>query len=573
MTMSTKAKRFRIRRTGNGVGTTAGRARPAAAAQPSVQGDYYQDDGLGPGTQPRRMQAGGTGQAGPQGLAQRPQSQQQPPQKRTQRPGAQSAQAQAPGQPASSARDEIEAIKAENLTGRQLRMARRMAERHGIAAASDYDAVRLLRKQGIDPFKRQNMLELVVSDNQPGQQDRLPATIRQPKPPSTEVIDESTRAREIMQIQRDLVRRRRLRTALLFVRLFFFVFIPTLVAGYYYYNIATPMYATTSEFVIQQADSPMSGAAGGLLSGTSFATSQDSITVQSYLQSREAMARLIKDHDFKKHFQQAFIDPIQRLSPDATNEDAYRLYKRHVRIGYDPSEGIIKMEVIAASPEASVEFSRALISYAEEQVDQMTQRKREDQMRGAMESYQDAEKKMQEAQRRVLELQEKRGVLSADMEVSSRMQQISQFEVELKKKRLELAAMLDNPRPNATKVEIARKEIARLERLVQSMRNELTQGSNSSESLAAISGELVVAQADLQTRQLLVSQALQQLTAARIEANRQVRYLSLGVSPVAPDEPTYPRKFENTMLAFLIFGGIYLMASLTAAILREQVAS
>ena len=47
----------------------------------------------------------------------------------------------------------------------------------------------------------------------------------------------------------------------------------------------------------------------------------------------------------------------------------------------------------------------------------------------------------------------------------------------------------------------------------------------------------------------------------------------MGVSPIAPDEPTYPRAFENTLLAFLIFSGIYLMLSLTASILREQVAS
>ena len=70
---------------------------------------------------------------------------------------------------------------------------------------------------------------------------------------------------------------------------------------------------------------------------------------------------------------------------------------------------------------------------------------------------------------------------------------------------------------------------------------------------------------------MMMQQALQQLESARIEANRQVRYLSLGVSPVAPDEATYPKAFQNTLLAFLIFAGIYLMLSLTASILREQV--
>jgi capsular polysaccharide transport system permease protein len=70
-----------------------------------------------------------------------------------------------------------------------------------------------------------------------------------------------------------------------------------------------------------------------------------------------------------------------------------------------------------------------------------------------------------------------------------------------------------------------------------------------------------------------MQQALEQLEAARIEANRQVRYLSVGVNPTAPDEPTYPRAFENTAVSLLIFAGIYLMLSLTASILREQVSA
>ena len=49
-------------------------------------------------------------------------------------------------------------------------------------------------------------------------------------------------------------------------------------------------------------------------------------------------------------FYQDWIDPIQRLSPDASNEDAYRTYIKNVRIGYDPTESVIRMEVIVAEP-------------------------------------------------------------------------------------------------------------------------------------------------------------------------------------------------------------------------------
>ncbi len=473
---------------------------------------------------------------------------------------------------------ELAAIRAEGLTGRQLRMARRVAQGHGLKPESDLDAVRLLRKRGIDPFQRANLLELVETgrETRPAVQEKspLPAEKGKARLPSKDVYDDAARAKELIRIQRDLVRRRRRRLALLAVRLFFFIFLPTLIAGYYYYNVATPMYATQAEFVIQKADGPFGqSSGGGLLAGTSFATSQDAIAVQGYLQSRDAMLRLDREHGFKAAFQQPWIDPIQRLPAGASNEEAYRLYKRVVKIGFDPTEGVVKMEVIAPTPEAAVTFANALVSYAEEQVDQMTQRMREDQMRGARKAYEEAERKVREAQQRIIDLQEKRGVISGDLEVTTRMQQITTFELELKKKQLELEALRDNPRPNPTKVRVLERSIERLRKLIADMRNELTENGVDSASIARISSELAIARADLETRQALLSQALQQLETARLEANRQVRYLSLGVKPVKPDAAAYPRAFENTILAFLVFAGIYLVISLTISVLREQIAS
>ena len=464
---------------------------------------------------------------------------------------------------------ELEIIKKEGLTARQLRMARRVAQKHNLEPRNDLDAIRLLRQRGIDPFKRSTMLELVVPV---GGQKNLPTKVEGDKLPSTEVMAEEVRAREIRKIQEDIARRRRRKIAMLFARLAVFVFLPTFLVGAYFYSYATPLYATKSEFLIQKADGGGS-ALSGLFSGTGFANSQDSITVQSYLQSRDAMLRLDADIGFTEHFAQDFVDPLRRLEPDSTNEEAYRLYKKMVKIGFDPTEGLIKMEVIAADPQTSVAFSEALIKYAEEQVDNLTQRLREDQMKGSNESFREAERKMIAAQNRVLELQEKLGVLDPASESATLMSQIATFETQLQEKNLQLQQLLDNSRPNQARVDGVRGDIKRLEQLVAELRAQLTTGGTDSTSLARISAELQMAQIDLETRRALMQQALQQLETARIEANRQVRYLSLGVSPTAPDEPTYPRKFENTVVAFLIFSGLYLMASLTASILREQVSA
>ena len=487
------------------------------------------------------------------------------------------------GRPDPAAAD-LDQIRKEGLTGRQLRMARRLAQKYGLPATSDFDAVRLLRAQGIDPFQKGSVLELVTAEGeddaipsraltvQPGGDAvKLPQTVKPIKVPSTEVRAEQSHAADIQRIQRDIARRRRRKSALLGARLFFFVMLPTLLAGWYYYFAATPLYATKSEFVIQQA-SPTAGGAGlgGLLSGTQFATSQDSIAVQGYLQSRDAMLRLDQDLQFKSHFSDPAIDPIQRLNENPTIEAAYKAYKRNVKISYDPTEGIIKMEVIAADPDVSARFSEALIGYAEEQVDHLTQRLRDNQMDGAREAFEEAQQSMLAAQRKVVELQEKSKVLSSEVEVSLITAQIGQLETQLSQDRLSLAQMESNVRPNQARMEPLKRRIATLESEIAILRGRLTQGENGGESLAQVQSDLLVAQADVQTRQLLLAQSLQAMETARTEANRQVRYLSLSVSPVPPDEATYPRAFENTMVALMVFAGIYLMISMTAAILREQ---
>jgi capsular polysaccharide transport system permease protein len=492
-----------------------------------------------------------------------------------------------PGSP-EAAPTEIDAIRREGLTGRQLRMARRLAQQHGLPATSDFDAVRLLRARGIDPFQTNAVLELVAgggaaAGGQAGSRAltvtpggdgvRLPQTMKPAQLPSTETRAEQAHLAEVMKIQRDMARRRRRKSVLLFARLSVFVLLPTFLAALYFYTIATPMYAAKTQFVIQQAESPSAGGMGGLFSSTPMATAQDSIAVQGYLQSQVAMQRLEADNGFREHFSSDEIDVIQRIPPDASESAVYKLYKKIIRISYDPTEGVVKMEVTAADPQKAVEYSNALIGYAEEQVDQMTQRLREDQMQGARESYDEAEKKYQEANIRLVELQERFKILSSEAEIGLITSQIGQLETQLTQDQLSLAQMESNQNPNKARMDPLKRRIDTLQVQIGELRGKLTDQGQNGVSLAQVQSDLLVAQADAQTRQLLLAQSLQAMETARVEANRQTRYLSVAVAPVAPDEAAYPRAFENTLVVMLIFAGIYLMVSMTVAILREQVSA
>lgn len=524
------------------------------------------------------------------------------------------------------AETDIDAIRHEGLTGRQLRMARRIADKHGLAVTSDFDAVRQLRLKGIDPFRRSNILELVVPDGSaaggqaaaaadaapqggatgaavgpnPGQGPRraagggnaatgtallpnteklqLPQTVRRdPQLPSTETAPKANpaaaRAAEILLIQQDIAKRRRRKLVMLFARLGIFVGLPTLLVGWYFAVLATPMYATSSVIQIQQAESQAAAGLGGMFSGTSMATQQDSISVQTFLTSREAFRKLDEDQGFVAHFSADNIDPIRRLEADASNEDAFTLYKKMVRVSYDPTEGLIMMEVIAADPVVSQNFSEALNAYAEDRVDNLTQRVREDAMQGARASYEERETEREAALEELLEIQRGTDTIDPVGEISVKTQQIAELEAQRTQLQLELETRLSVRRPNEAQVEALRSQIEIIERFIADLRNQLTAEGVDGSSFAETNTRLRLAEENYSFQVAMVQQALQQMETARIEANRQVRYLETSVAPIAPDEATYPRVFENTALAFLIFAGIYLMISLTASILREQVSS
>ncbi|MFN4100791.1 MAG: capsule biosynthesis protein, partial [Pararhodobacter sp.] len=272
-------------------------------------------------------------------------------------------------------------------------MAMRVAQRNGIKATSGLEAVRLLRQQGIDPFETATLMDIVKEEGDRSralvttEQPQLPKAYRQPGTPAkadpAPSRAEAQRKVDISHIQKDIARRRRRRMALLATRLGVFVFLPTLIAAWYFFVVATPLYATNSEFVIQQADTQSAAGAsslGGMFGGAAMGSNQDSLTVQSFLQSRDAMRRLNAEEGFKGYFQQESIDPLRRLPADATDEAAYRLYEDMVQVSFDPTEGIIRMEVIAADPETSERFARALVRLAEEHVDQLSQLLRENLM-------------------------------------------------------------------------------------------------------------------------------------------------------------------------------------------------
>jgi len=168
-------------------------------------------------------------------------------------------------------------------------------------------------------------------------------------------------------------------------------------------------------------------------------------------------------------------------------------------------------------------------------------------------------------------LQQELAVIFSKTAIAAVKQQIMTLELEIDQIAKSLVIHLENARPNTPKVNTLKTSIRMNKDLIQAKQAELTQTTGGADLLASKNARMIVAEEDYQNREMMVQAAIQRIEAARVAANWQARHLATSVASVRPEDPSYPRKFENTLLSLLIFGGVQLIMSLTTSILHAQV--
>lgn len=379
------------------------------------------------------------------------------------------------------------------------------------------------------------------------------------------------RAERVEAIRRDLVRRRRRKGGTMLLKLWAVVGLPTLMVGYFLWFVASPMYESESSFFVESADGA-GAASGGLLSSfIGGGGSNDPVAVQTYVNSRDVLRLLNAEHDWSAHFQSSDLDFRNRLREDATFEEEYAHYRKMVTVSYDPTEGIIEMSVVASDSQTALRFNEAIIGYAENMVDALSDRIRRDAMKDADASVAEAEAKLKAAQLAEAEIRKRQEIFSIEAEVANSMSIVTGMETELETKTARLTNLRrvtaeDDPRVQrlSNQVETLRSQIDRRRASVAG------NTQHNKRSLADLNAELTRAQFDVQAAMAIFSSALQAREVARTNAQRQHRYLSRVSEPSLPDEANHPKKIQLLALAFLCFLGFYIVFSLTVSLIREQ---
>src|SRR6516162_3162971 len=158
--------------------------------------------------------------------------------------------------------------------------------------------------------------------------------------------------------------------------------LPTLIAGVYYFAIASDLYLSEAKFIVRSPKQVQSSSIGALIQSTGLARAvDDTAVVEDFIMSRDAVRRLERENGLRALLSRPEGDLVTRFPGILMRSDFEALFRRYdnfVSIETDHTSGVTALRVKAYRPEDALTIAGALLDYSEQLVNELNERARKD---------------------------------------------------------------------------------------------------------------------------------------------------------------------------------------------------
>lgn len=340
------------------------------------------------------------------------------------------------------------------------------------------------------------------------------------------------------------------------------VVLPVLVSGFYLLALATDRYAVEMKFAVRSPTTlPTTDLIGMVTGGASGSARSDSYMVVEYLQSRRFLDELSIRLNLPEIYSVAHADPLMRLPPDASKEDQVDYLARVIQPSYDATAEIITVEAQAFSPDDALLVANSVLETAGAMVNRLSEEARKDTVRLAEAEVARAEAALRAQRNAIATFRETEQSIDPNQSVVTQENVLRDLQGQLATARAEMRSLLAFLSPDAPSLRVLQSRIASIENQIGQERANLGTGRDSDEAAQGPVGTSTLNTAvtlyealavDLEFHERAYVSALSSLEAARVEADRQQRYLATVVLPALPDSATYPRVLLSLALVFSV---------------------
>lgn len=338
------------------------------------------------------------------------------------------------------------------------------------------------------------------------------------------------------------------------------VLIPALLGAFYYAVLASDRYVSGAGFAVRGMDGGIGGDLIGAVTGlaSTGSTTSDSYILLKFLKSRDLIEKLEADFPLREHYGADSIDFLSRLDPARDIEHVVEYWASRIHTAFDSTSGIVTFEVEAFTPEDAERVATLVLSYGRELVNDLSSLARRDAVAYATSEVERAETRLRLALDALRAFRETERSIDPAGAARIQLELIGGLERQLAEIRARIAALEGSVASDAPSLRSLVRQAEALESQIAAQRSEIGVNEDGSAG-TALTGQLAAYETleiERNFAQQTYASALSSLEKARVEADRQQRYLAVYSAPAVPQYPLYPRRALNT---FLLFGVLTLV--------------
>lgn len=321
------------------------------------------------------------------------------------------------------------------------------------------------------------------------------------------------------------------------------VFVPVVLALLYALLFAAPRYRAEARFSVRSSatQSVAQSGSASLLSGGSGGAAAggfvDGWAVADFIRSRDCMRQLDRKIGLRKRLAYTGLDPVNRLSPDAGEDELYRAYIDAVDVSYNMIEQIDLLRVSAFSPADARAVSDGLIDIAQQFVNNMDEKGVSDTLKVSKEAVALAEKQATDARGALTDWRVRNGNIDPEAEATMLLNLSAQLEAQLGTAQINLDKIRALGNPNHPMLRPAQLEVSALQKQLDGVRARMSGRGNTEAN--RLKGYQALLNAQTFADQNLAA-ARQNYEQSFNDTLRLQRYLSVIARPVPEERPGSP---------------------------------
>ena len=380
-----------------------------------------------------------------------------------------------------------------------------------------------------------------------------------PAPPVLRIVPDPGTAAQAEAAPR--VSRLRLRLSPRLLSFIAVVVIPTAVAAFYLFAVASDQFVAEFRFTLSSAEAPRFDPAAllaGITAAAPPAALESQILVQ-YIGSRAIVDRIDATLDLRRLFSPPQADWWSRLPMPATIEKLVRYWKGQVDPVYDAADGTVTVRVRAFDAGETLRLAEAVVAACEALVNELSLRSRRDALAHANAELAQAEARLKAALARIRAFRDREGLIDPARAAEANGALAVRLREELIKANADLAILKRYMRDDAPSVQVLTARIQAIETQQRSLAAETADPEEARpDRLTRRLGEYEQIDSERRFAEGSYQLALRAVEQAHANADRQRVFIASFVPPSLPEEPLYPRRWRTlgtvALIAFALWG-------------------